>query len=278
MKNIVEAPWLYENLDRVIVIDATNNFMDPEEGRQKYQERHIEGAFHMDLREDMCGELMLHGGRDPLPQSMDHFKNKLESFGVSTDSVMIAYDEDMVPSSRFWWMCKYIGLDKVKVLNGGINAWIKAGYPLTGQVAPLPKAKGHIEMDIQHDLYADIKDIKTVGLDKSKKIAIIDSRTQERYKGIVEPIDKIAGHIPESLNYYYGDVLDSEAKYKDIDFLKDHYKDLSQYDELVVHCGSGVSGSVNIIAMDEIGLKAKFYVGSWSDYITYDDSIIIVEK
>ena len=72
--------------------------------------------------------------------------------------------------------------------------------------------------------------------------------------------------------------MDSEAKYKDIDFLKDHYKDLSQYDALIVHCGSGVSGSVNIIAMDEIGLKTKFYVGSWSDYITYDDSIIIVEK
>ncbi len=277
MKNIVEAKWLFDNLNSVVIIDATNNFMDPEEGKKKYKEGHIKGAFHIDLRGDMCGELSVHGGRDPMPKSLDHFKSKLEAYGVSNDTLLVVYDEDLVPSSRFWWMCRYIGLDRVKILNGGLNAWKKSGYPLSSEAPGIPGARGHIDLKINHKLFADINDIKKVLLDKSKKIAIIDSRSEERYRGIVEPIDRLAGHIPESLNYFYGEVLDPEKGYKDTEFLKNHYRDLEKYDELIVHCGSGVSGSVNIVAMDEAGLAARFYVGSWSDYITYDDSVIIVE-
>lgn len=278
MKNIIEAKWLYENLDRVIVIDATNNFMNPEEGRGKYKRGHIKGAFHMDLRNDMCGELGTHGGRDPMPKSMDDFVAKLERFGISNDSVVVVYDEDLVPSSRFWWMCKYIGLENVKVLNGGVNAWLAAGYELTSKIPQCPETKGKISAAIHHDLLIDIQDIKKILEQPSEKIAIVDSRSEERYKGLIEPIDKLAGHIPGAINYFYGEVVDPVKGYKDVDFLNKHYEPLRKYDEIIVHCGSGVSGSVNILAMDEVGIHAKFYVGSWSDYITYEDAIIIVEK
>lgn len=278
MKNIVDAKWLYENRDSVILVDATNNFMDPEEGKQKYIEGHIAGAFHIDLRDDMCGPLAQHGGRDPMPESMEHFKNTLESFGIGNDSKIVVYDEDLVPSSRFWWMCKYMGLEDVKVLNAGINGWKKAGYPVTADPTAEPSKKGKIEINIHPELYADINYIRGILDNPNKNLAIIDSRSEERHKGIIEPIDKIGGHIPGAFNYFYGLVVDPETGYKDLDFLKDHYKGLEKYDELIVHCGSGVSGSVNIIAMDEIGLKSRFYVGSWSDYISYEDSKIIVEK
>ena len=278
MKNIVDAKWLYENLDSLVVVDATNNFMDPEEGRNKYKDYHIPGAFHMDLREDMCGPLAEHGGRDPMPESLSHFKDKLEAYGISNDSLIVVYDEDLVPSSRFWWMCKYIGLDKAKVLNGGINAWKAEGYPLTDKVVPEAEKKGHIDLRINKEIFADIDDIRRLVAEKNEKLIIVDSRSDERYRGILEPIDKLAGHIPGSVNYFYGDVLDPVTGYKDKAFLEKHFAPLRAYDEIFVHCGSGVSGSVNIIAMDEIGIKTRFYVGSWSDYISYDDSIIAVEK
>ncbi len=276
MKNIVEVNYLIENRDRVILVDATNNFMIPEEGRQKHDKAHIAGAFHIDLRKDMVGTIGEHGGRDPLPDNLETFAKKLEEFGISNDSEIVVYDEDLVPSSRFWWMCKYIGVNNVKVLNGGVNAWTRAGQMLTDEPTVFPEKKGKVITQINHKMYADIKDIRRAIEDPS--VAIIDSRTAERYKGIVEPIDKKAGHIPGSLNYFYGEVIDPVKGYKDAEFFKKHYKSLFEFDELIVHCGSGVSGSVNLIAMDEIGLEAKFYIGSWSDYITYPENLIVTEE
>ena len=101
MKNLADAKYLHENMDRVVIIDATNNFMIASEGREKYDKRHIRGAFHIDLKMDMCRPVTKHGGRDPLPEDMNSFREKLEQFGISTDSEVIVYDEDMVPASRF---------------------------------------------------------------------------------------------------------------------------------------------------------------------------------
>ncbi len=279
MKNIVEPKWLYENKDNVIIVDATNNFMVPEEGRQKHDKEHIENAFHIDLKKDMCGEVKEHGGRDPLPEDMNRFRQKLEEIGISNNSQIIVYDENLVPSSRFWWMCKYIGLENVKVMNGGINAWKSLGYEVTDIPTPLPEHQGKIAMNIKKEMLADIDDIRAVlrNQQEGKKAAIVDSRSPIRYKGQCETIDKKAGHIPNALNYFYEDVIDPIKGYKDVEFLQKHYEELRKYNEIIVHCGSGVSGSVNIIAMDEAGIRSKFYVGSWSDYITYEDSLISVE-
>lgn len=280
MKNIIEAKDLAQELaqnpDHLILIDTTSNFMDPAEGRQKYDQGHIKGAHHVDLHKDMVGKLGQHGGRDPLPQDMNLFAQKLESLGIQNDSNIVVYDQDLVPSSRFWWMCKYIGINNVRVLNGGINAWKNAGYPLSQELPQLPQQKGSITLQLQPQLLADINDI--VSAINDPDIAIVDSRSNERYLGINEPIDKKAGHIPGALNYFFGEILDPEAGYKDIEFLQNHFKELQPYKTRIVHCGSGVSGSVNIIAMDEIGMDSKFYIGSWSDYITYEDSVIVEKE
>lgn len=275
MKNLVDAKWLYEHRDQVVLVDATNNFMVPEEGRQKHDAAHSPGSFHMDLRQDMVGKLCQHGGRDPLPDDMNYFREKLESIGISNDTLVVVYDEDLVPSSRFWWMCKYIGVQNVKVLNGGIQAWKRAGYDLTDQVTPMPEKKGSIQMTINHHMFADIEDIRKAINDP--EVGIVDSRTKERYSGIVEPIDKKAGHIPNSINFFFGDIIDPVEGYKSKEFLEEHFAPLKQYKELIFHCGSGVSGSVNIIGLDEIGINSRFYIGSWSDYITYPENTIIVE-
>lgn len=271
MKNIVEVTWLHENMDKVVIVDATNNFMVHGEGRKKYEAEHIPGAFHIDLHADMVGTVAEHGGRDPLPDDISTFASKLEEFGISNDTPIVVYDDNLVPSSRFWWMCKYIGVNNVKVLNGGIMAWKRAGYPLTDEVTPKPQS-GKIGIRLDSSMLADVDDIKRAI--NYSQVAIVDSRTKDRFLGIDEPIDVKAGHIPSALNYYYGEVLDPITGYKDKEFLERHFAALKKYDETIVHCGSGVSGSVNIIAMDEVGIRCKFYIGSWSDYITYPDSII----
>ncbi|MGB5824313.1 MAG: sulfurtransferase [Proteocatella sp.] len=273
MKNLVSPEYLFDNINKVVIIDATNNFMIPTEGIEKYKARHIPGAFHIDLRNDMSREVTEHGGRDPLPHNMEDFKAKLEEYGISTGSEIIVYDEDIVPASRFWWMCKYIGLDNVRLLDGGINAWIENGFSLSAVVPSLPQ-RGNIEMKFDSEIIADIDDIRRAINDE--QVLIIDSRSSVRYKGEEEPIDKKAGHIPTAKNYFYEGVLEQDGKYRRPGYLKEHFKGVEKYKEVICQCGSGVSAPVNIIALDEIGIKAKLYVGSWSDYITYDDSLIAV--
>lgn len=271
MKNLADAKYLHENMDRVVIIDATNNFMIASEGREKYDKRHIRGAFHIDLKMDMCRPVTKHGGRDPLPEDMNSFREKLEEFGISTDSEVIVYDENMVPASRFWWMCRYIGLKNVKLLDGGINSWTENGYELTDEPSQLPQ-RGSIDMKLDPDCIADIDDIRRAIWDDS--VLIIDSRSSARYSGREELIDVKAGHIPGAKNSFYENVLRSDGKYRSTDEIRKVFEGFDKYREVIVHCGSGVSGPVNIIALDEIGIDSKLYVGSWSDYITYEDSII----
>lgn len=272
MKNLVNAEYLKENMGKVVIVDATNNFMVASEGKEKYAKRHIEGAFHIDLKEDMTRPLTAHGGRDPLPEDMNTFKAKLENFGINNDTEIIVYDEDIVPASRFWWMCKYIGLDNVKLLDGGINAWLAKGFGLTTEIPELPQ-NGSIIMNIRHDMVVDINDIKeAIGKEDT---LIIDSRSPIRYRGEEEPIDFKAGHMPSAKNYFYENVLEMDGRYKSLEAIKENFKAIKEA-VVICHCGSGVSAPVNIIALDEIGISAKLYVGSWSDYITYEDSVVEV--
>lgn len=278
MKNLVDAKWLYENINNVVIVDASSNFLVAGEGKEKYAQGHIPGAFHMDLDEDMCGTKGAHGGRHPLPNNMRDFADKLENIGVNNDSTLVVYDEGAMYASRFWWMCKYIGIENIKVLDGGIGAWKAAGYAVSSNPALLPAQKGKIDIRLQEELYVDINDIRRILADDTGKSAIVDSRPNERYKGENETVDPEAGHIPGAFNYFFGEVLDENGKYRDAEFLRRHYRDLAKYEELILHCGSGVSGSVNILALDEIDIPSKYYVGSWSDYITYEDAIIVVEN
>lgn len=272
MKNLVNPEFLYENMDNVVIIDATNNFMDITEGKLKYSQRHIKGAFHIDLRDDMSKEPQIHGGRDPLPEKIEDFGQKLESLGINSDTQVVVYDENMVSASRFWWMCKYIGINHVKVLNGGLEAWMSKGYPVTNEPS-IAKTQGKIHINLDSSLIADIEDIKRAIYDENS--IIVDCRSEERYSAKEELIDKVAGHIPTAVNYFFGLTLEENNTYKSKDFLKKHFENIDSNKEIICQCGSGVSAPVNMIALDEIGIKTKLYVGSWSDYITYEDSEIV---
>lgn len=270
MSNFVSPQWLYDHIDdkNIVIADCRTDLFDKEYAERVYQSGHIKNAFLLDVKKDLSAEPKEHGGRSPLPE-LNVLKDKLESIGVSNDKIVVAYDEaELAGAERFWWMLKYLGHEKVYVLNGGINAWTQAGYQLTQEN---PKAeRGNLDINLNKDIIIDIFEVKNkIG---KEGFVIVDSRASERYKGEVEPIDRKAGHIPGAKNYPWKEVLNDKCEFKSKDKLKEHFRNLDKYNEIVLQCGSGIDGCGNFIAMDEIGFKPKLYVGSWSDWVSYDDN------
>lgn len=270
MKNLVSAQWLKNKIDddNLVVFDCRFSLMDPEYGQKAYNEEHIVNSIYISLDKDLASEKREHGGRHPLPD-MNEFSKFMEGFGVSNDSVIVIYDDgDLAGPSRLWWMLKYMGLDNVYILEGGIKAWKKENGSVTAEVTKNFK-HGEIKLNIKENMKCEIKYVKSsIG---KKDVVIVDSRAKERYLGIVEPMDKKAGHIPTAKNYDWtlnfkdGKILEEEK-------LKDRFKQLAQYSEIIVHCGSGVTGCANVLALDEIGIESKLYVGSWSDWSSYEEN------
>jgi thiosulfate/3-mercaptopyruvate sulfurtransferase len=276
MGNFISAKWLYNHIkdNNLALVDCRADLFDSKYGRRLYNEGHIEGAQFLDVKKDLAGEAKEHGGRSPLPD-LEDFKEKLQTIGISDDTIVVAYDEaKLAGAERLWWMLKYIGHDKVYVLNGGIKAWLRENNPLT--VKASIKEKGKINIRLNKDLVIDIDELKE-SMDNEGFI-IVDSRAHERYKGEIEPIDKKAGHIPGALNYHWKDVLKENGEFKSKEELKAHFRRLEMCKDIILHCGSGIDACGNFIAMSEISIKPKLYVGSWSDWVSYDNNPIVVSE
>lgn len=276
MSNFVSAKWLYEHLkdEGLVIVDCRADLYDKEFGIRQYRAAHIPKAQFLDVKSDMAGEVKEHGGRSPLP-NLEAFSRKLENIGVSGDSTVVAYDEaELAGAERLWWMLKHIGHERVFVLNGGIKAWEREGYSLTSEIN---KAfTGRLNVKLNNSIITDISEIKA-NMGK-ESFVIVDSRTPERYRGEVEPIDRKAGHIPGAVNYHWKDALKENGEFKSEKELKVHYKNLDDYETITVQCGSGIDACGNFIAMSEIGLRPRLYVGSWSDWVSYEDNPVAVTK
>lgn len=272
MKNFKSAEWLRENIDRedLVVLDARAELSDDKAGYKQYKASHIKGAHYVSLEDVLTGEIREHGGRHPLPD-LDNFIQNMMSLGVEDSSTLIIYDNgDLAMAGRLWWLLKYIGLDKVYILEGGYRAWVDSNNSVTKDL-PKKVEASKLTLNIQKQMLAEIDEVKEA-ID-NKDIAIIDSRAFERYSGEVEPLDKIPGHIPSAINYPWLDLVGENKK--DIEGLKEYFKDLDEFKELIVHCGSGVTGTVNILFMEEIALKPKLYAGGYSDWVSYKGNEVI---
>ena len=168
---------------------------------------------------------------------------------------------------------KILGHEKVYVLNGGINEFEKIGGEVTAEETTVKK--GNFEVKLQEELKVNMEYVK----EKLYKddTAIVDCRENARYRGEVEPVDKKAGHIPSALNYFWMDILNThkdEMKLKSIQELKEYFKELNNYDEVIIYCGSGITACPVGLALNEAGIKHKLYAGSFSDWISYEDNKI----
>ncbi|WP_092925340.1 sulfurtransferase [Romboutsia hominis] len=277
MTNLVSPNWLKENMDNkdLVIVDCRFDLIDKEYGKKSYNESHIKNAVRVDIENQLSSEVKIHGGRHPLP-SVDDLVNTFKSIGIDNNSIVVAYDEgDLAGPSRLWWILKYLGHDKVYVLNGGINEFKSIGGEITNEI---PKTKiGNFKATVNNNMRVDMNYVKERLYNKD--IAIIDSREYKRYLGEFEPVDKKAGHIPSAKNYFWMDVLNKDNEFinlKCLDDLKRHFEKLNDYKEIIVYCGSGITACPNSLALSEVGICHKVYPGSFSDWISYDENEVSI--
>jgi len=275
MKNLVSVEWLKNNIDNqnLIIFDVRHVLGNESYGKEEYKKGHIPNAILVPVEELLTGEIKEHGGRHPLPD-MKEFAHNMNTLGVDDRSKVIIYDDgDLAMAGRLWWMFKFIGFKEAYVLLGGLRAWKNADNPVTSNIPIICKGK-ELTYNLQKDMIVDINDVKTAILDKDQ--VLIDSRTSDRYRGEIEPIDKIPGHIPGALNFSWTDLSMFD---EDLDGsrIKEHFKTIENFDKIIVHCGSGITGTVNILFMEEVGLSPALYVGGYSDWISYPDNEIVTE-
>lgn len=271
--SLISAQWLVEHLQdpQVAIADCRFSLANPQLGRQHYETAHIPGAHYFDLNQDLSSSVAQHGGRHPLPD-LAVLAQKLEALGInSTDpqnsKLIVAYDDSRFAfAARFWWLLKYLGYDRVALLDGGFQAWQQMGYPVTSEI-PIP-AIGHFVPQPNPDKVVDIHWVKAHK--DSPGVVLVDSREAERYRGEREPIDPIAGHIPGAVNYPWQEVTDEQGYGRSPEEQQQRWTALKDAEEIIVYCGSGVTACVNLLSMELAGLpSATLYVGSWSDWCSY---------
>lgn len=273
MKNFVTQTWLLENSsnDELILLDARAELSDASAGFTQYKEGHIKNAHFVSMENTMTGEVAHHGGRHPLPD-MEVFIDEMKKLGISDSSTIVIYDDgNLSMAGRLWWLLRYAGKNNVFLLEGGMKHWLENKLETTTN-APEPKQSTSLSLNLDKTMIADVTDVKKATA--SKDTAIVDSRAYERYAGQVEPLDKLPGHIPNALNYPWIDLVD-EGNIIDNEEISEKFKPLQNYDEIIVHCGSGITGTVNVLFMEEAGLKPRLYPGGYSDWVSYDENEVI---
>jgi thiosulfate/3-mercaptopyruvate sulfurtransferase len=265
---ILSPAWIQAHLDDpdLVIIDCRFSLADPQLGYRQYCQGHILGAYYLDLNQDLASPVQSHGGRHPLPD-IPTLATQLSHLGVTAQTLVLAYDDSRFAfASRLWWLLKYMGHEKVAVLDGGFTAYQAAGLPISTDI---PRgAQGQFVPQIQSHLAVDIHAVQQC--QKDAATAIIDSREGERYRGEREPIDLIAGHIPGALNYPWQQVTDEQGNLRSPQDLSIYWSDVAAADRIIVYCGSGVTACVNLLALNAAGISTgKLYTGSWSDWCSY---------
>ena len=249
----------------VRLVDVRWKLGDPTAGRGIFREGHIPGAAYVDMDEDLSSEPGL-GGRHPLP-SAEEFERSMARAGIGNDTWVIAYDDGGSGAARLWWLLRHFGHTRVSLLDGGYPAWLAAGgtpEPGDGAVAP---ANQQFNAD---ELTGDSVGVEQLKRQlEQKEVHLLDARAPERWRGDVEPVDRIPGRIPGAINAPTSDAL-RNGYFRSGEELRDYYTALGVLDgrPVVVSCGSGVSACVDLIAMELAGIHgAQLFPGSYSGWI-----------
>jgi len=274
MKHIVSVNWVREHLNELTIIDCRFHLPAPDKGLEEYKEHHIPGAHYLHLNKDLSSTVGTHGGRHPLPDFQE-LHSKLEDIGVHDGGKVLIYDDQNgAMATRLWFLLKVLGHEDVWVMDGGYSEWMKQGYPVTGEV-PSHEKRGTFIFKFEEDLLTDMEQVKSqLPAFESGSAYLLDAREPNRYLGIEEPIDKVAGHIPGAINFFWMENVEN-GKWKETEELKERFSSLDHSKEVVVYCGSGVTACPMFLALKEAGYeKVKLYTGSWSDWISYTDNPI----
>ncbi len=270
LTTLVDTETLSRHIDdpRWVVVDCRFSLADPGAGRRAYAAGHVPGARYAHLEEDLSSPVTSTSGRHPLP-SPGTLAEKLGRWGIDKNKQVVVYDDTFgAMAARLWWLLRWLGHDAVALLDGGFPKWQREGRPVTDELPAIESAPFH--PTINHALCVDTEQVQA--MQQAGNGLLIDARADERFRGEVEPLDKVAGHVPGAINMPYEDNLDFSGEFMSDEALREHYlaaiKNIAPAD-VVQMCGSGVTACHNIIAMEHAGLPgAKLYAGSWSEWIT----------
>ncbi len=257
-----------------MVFDCTGDLMKPEMADVLFDTVHIEGAqqAHLDRNLSTHGATALNGGRHPLP-ARETVAAWLGGLGFQNHMQAVVYDRNGANyCGRLWWMLKWLGHDAVAVLDGGLQAWQASGGAVASGFAAEGKAAG---FDLKPALREWLSTAQLAPQVGHPNLTIIDARAAARYRGEMEPLDPVAGHIPGALNRPFNQNLNAEGFFKSPDVLRAEFESLlagRDPSTVVHHCGSGVSTVPNILAMELAGLGVtRLYPGSWSEWCNTPD-------
>jgi thiosulfate/3-mercaptopyruvate sulfurtransferase len=265
---LVSAVDLHAALGRddLVVLDARVSLADRNAGEAMYLEGHVPGARHADLDRDLSDHRKPHAGRHPWPDAPD-FCATLRRWGVHANDQVVVYDagDGALAAARAWFLLRALGHRKVAVLDGGWARWLALGFPVdTAVPAPQP---GDYDASFDESRLLDADAVKAY---LQAGGVLLDARAAERFRGDVEPLDKVAGHVPGARNRPYAANL-REGRFKPAHELALEFGEAiggGATQDVVVMCGSGVTACHHLLAMEYAGLPGgRLFTGSWSGWI-----------
>ena len=264
---LVDGATLAAHLDDAgwRVFDCRHQLADPAAGEAAYTAGHLPGASFLHLDRDLSGPTTGGNGRHPLPDPQ-RLAARLAAAGVSNATQVVAYDDagGMI-AGRLWWLLRWLGHERVALLDGGIQGWQAAGRPLSRTV---PQPAPAVFAAAPRDWVVDAETV-LANLDGGE-LCVVDARSPDRFRGENETLDRVGGHIPGARNRFFRDNLDADGCFRPAAELRREFSALLAGvapAQVVMQCGSGVSACHNLLAMEIAGLPgARLYAGSWSEW------------
>jgi thiosulfate/3-mercaptopyruvate sulfurtransferase len=252
-------------------IDARFELGNPEAGRALYEQEHVKGAIYWDLEKDLS-DMQAAGGRHPMP-SKDQLTRLVRSSGLAPEDTLVIYDQGGAPfAARAWWLMKYAGFENVFISKHGFSALKEQGIAVSADIPEFDATA--TEPAFNDSLYADRSYVKNIIAGKELGV-LLDARSPERYAGISEPLDKVAGRIPGARNFDWAQLVHNYEFYQDVDFSEV----LQKNEPAVVYCGSGVSAAALYAVLAEKGHnQLRLYTGSFSDWILDVENVVEIDR
>lgn len=251
--------------EAVLIADCGFDLKDPPAGERAYAAAHIPGAVYVHLGRDLAGPKTGTNGRHPLPDPATAAQT-FGRLGIGAGTQVIAYDQDSgMYASRLWWMLRWLGHDEAAVLDGGFAKWLAEGRPTTS--GSETRATRVFQAAVRPHMLATVEELNDRAAEGWR---LVDARAPERYRGDIEPIDRVPGHIPGAVNHFYQWNLNEEGTFRAGPDLAERLKASvggAPADRTITYCGSGVTACHNLLALERAGLHGgKLYAGSWSEW------------
>jgi thiosulfate/3-mercaptopyruvate sulfurtransferase len=266
---LIDTAALASQLERadVAIFDCRFELGKPAWGESEFAREHIAGAQYLHLDRDLSGPITPRTGRHPLPDP-HQFARRIAALGAGPGMQLVAYDQgNGAYAARFWWMARWIGIRQVAVLDGGLAAWRSAGLPLETSTRARPPR----DLAVTLSAHAEVNSAALDELRQRPGTLLVDARGADRFAGLNETIDPVAGHVPGARNMPFAGNLGADGKFLPPEKLRQRWEALlgsQPPSSLIAMCGSGVTACQNLLALEHAGLGgARLYAGSWSEWI-----------